>query len=129
MDTNPFINLQPIFRDYESYFKDLETKKIVAESKVGEIKNKEAAVSSMSSFVFKAVENVPDSTTGKLQEEKNNSVNKTPQFSFGVAPTSTTSISKPSFSFGSNPVTSSVSFGKYSFNNRIQSNCTTLIST
>lgn len=73
VDANPFINLQPIFRDYESYFKELESGKIAIETKTNETKKKEEAVSSMSNFVFKAVETVPDSTTGKIQEKKKSS--------------------------------------------------------
>lgn len=116
VDANPFINLQPIFRDYERYFKELESGKTAVEIKTTETKKKEEAVSSMSNFVFKAVETVPDSTTGKLQEEKkSSSLNSTPQFSFGSSLASTTT-SKPSFGFSSSPATSTFAFGKWIYN-------------
>lgn len=101
VDTNPFINLQPIFRDYEKYLKELENGKEAEENKSNETKSKEEAVSSMSNFVFKPVETVPDSTTGKIQEHKNKNTSSStnPQFSFGSTLASTTATSRPSFGY------------------------------
>lgn len=89
----------------------MENGKEEAENKIKETAKKKAeAVSSMSNFVFKAVETVPDSTTGKSQEENKRALNSKPQFSFGSASVTTT---KPSFGFSSSsssPATSSFSF-------------------
>lgn len=113
VDANPFISLQPIFRDYERYLKELENGKEAEENKSNEMQNKEEAVSSMSNFLFKPVETVPDSTTGKLQEDKNKSTSSASrtQFSFGSTLTST-ATSTPSFAFGGSPAKGSFSFGK-----------------
>lgn len=115
VDANPFISLLPIFKDYEKYLKELDNDRESEENKTKETKKKEEAVSSMSNFLFKAIETVPDSTTGKLQEEKNKNSSATnkAQFSFGSSLTSTTATSKPTFGIGSSPTTTPFSFGKF----------------
>ncbi|KAG5890812.1 hypothetical protein JTB14_008253 [Gonioctena quinquepunctata] len=118
VDANPLINLQPIFKDYESYFKELEiendSKATSDTSKPKAITENHKSVTSMGGFVFKASQNVPDSTTGKISttdeistsgiinsEPQKTSLEKSiPKFSFG-SQTSTVSLgSVPSFSFG-----------------------------
>ncbi|CAG9826886.1 unnamed protein product [Diabrotica balteata] len=99
VDANPLINLQPIFRDYEKYFAELEKEK---DLKPPDTNNKTDS-SSMSSFAFKPTTNVPDSTTEKFQsisknESSNTSEKNIPKFTFG---TSSTSSATPTFSFGS----------------------------
>ncbi|XP_057669198.1 nuclear pore complex protein Nup50 isoform X2 [Diorhabda carinulata] len=116
VDTNPLINLQPIFRDYEKYFEELEKEKIL----------KPPDVNNADSIVFKPTTSVPDSTTEKKQsdtavttkvsKESSSITSKPPStagsFSFDVSnkeTTQATSTTTPSFSFGSLPSNSSIS--------------------
>nr|CAI5862309.1 unnamed protein product [Callosobruchus analis] len=125
VDANPLINLKPVFEDYEKYFKELELDeaKVAASESKSDISNKEAA-SSVSTFKFKSVQNVPDSTTGKLltdkkvEDEKNNST--TPKFSFGTnagPPFFSSTATSNTFSFSNSSTSStstspSMAFGK-----------------
>ncbi|XP_057669197.1 nuclear pore complex protein Nup50 isoform X1 [Diorhabda carinulata] len=105
VDTNPLINLQPIFRDYEKYFEELEKEKIL----------KPPDVNNADSIVFKPTTSVPDSTTEKKQsdtavttkvsKESSSITSKPPStagsFSFGTT-TKESLKTTPSFSFGTN---------------------------
>lgn len=114
VDTNPFINLQPIFKDYETYFNELEKEKDLKPdtNKVDKSKNDVSSI-------FKATDNIPDSTTEKAQpaqvSKKNEDVQKAektetvvPKFSFGSSMGSGSTT--PSFSFGSTKSTGSALF-------------------
>ncbi|CAG9854214.1 unnamed protein product [Phyllotreta striolata] len=117
VDANPLISLQPIFKDYEKYFNELENEK---DSKQDAAKSDSNNVSSMSMFVFKPTSSIPDSTTEKTQPENKkpsevppkNSESTPPKFSFG--PSATSASATPSFSFGTSSTNSSglFSFGK-----------------
>lgn len=99
VDTNPFINLQPIFKDYENYINELENlrKKLTsnhtenATEKTGKPaeNSKPENTSQYSSFSFKPTAKVSESVAASLT----NASQQKPQFSFGS--TSAT----PNFSF------------------------------
>lgn len=111
VDANPLINLQPIFKDYERYFNELEKEDNKTESKTDDSKNASGNVSSMSSFVFKAAKNIPDSTTEKTGQESCSN-RDTPKYSFGSFSTANTSIdSIPKFGFSSTCTSNTFSFG------------------
>ncbi|CAH1996317.1 unnamed protein product [Acanthoscelides obtectus] len=120
VDANPLINLKPVFEDYEKYFKDLELEEVKAtasENKSEASNKKEETASSMSTFKFKSMQNVPDSTTGKAQtdtkvEQGKNEKSSTsiPKFSFGTMPVNTTaSAVQPPF-FSSTATSNTFSF-------------------
>lgn len=117
VDTNPFINLRPVFRDYERYFDELELLKSKKQSEGNTAKKSKDDSPSfnkeLSSFVFKST-NVSDdkekkSTTtpqfsfGSSPNTKESNITSTaaPTFSFGSVATTTTTTSAPSFAFGS----------------------------
>lgn len=119
VDANPLINLQPIFKDYERYFNELEKEEDnKIESNTDDSKYPVGNVSSMSSFVFKAAKNIPDSTTEKAGQEL--SANKdTPKYSFGSLSTANTSIdSIPKFGFSSTATSNTFSFGMWIYKNK-----------
>nr|CAH7729226.1 unnamed protein product [Callosobruchus chinensis] len=103
VDANPLINLKPIFEDYEKYFKELEldeAKVAASESKSDNSNKKEEVASPMSTFNFKYVQDVPDSTTGKVQIDKkvdDKSSSTVPKFSFGIKATGS-AVTLPFFS-------------------------------
>lgn len=135
VEANPFINLQPVFKDYEKYINDLEKLRdnLLTENTetVSDKKISEPEKSAFSSFVFKpAARNSIDSVKSVTESDKTETTKTTPQFSFGLSssnsifsgakPTTTgfsfgaTDSTKPSatgFSFGtSNPTTAPFSF-------------------
>ncbi|KAI4462531.1 ran binding protein [Holotrichia oblita] len=118
VDTNPFINLRPVFKDYEKYFDELELLKSKKQSEGNTAKKSKDDSASpasfnkeLSSFVFKAT-NVSD-------DKEQSAAVATPQFSFGSSAnakeSNTTSVTTPTFSFGSASTTTtsapSFSFG------------------
>ncbi|XP_017779973.1 PREDICTED: nuclear pore complex protein Nup50 [Nicrophorus vespilloides] len=123
VDENPFIDLRPIFGDYERYFKEIETTKV----KVSEETKKE-----LSSFTFqtpakedksqltfgsnkKPEESKPQFSFGNNQNN-NNSKESAPQFSFGSG-SKDEKVTKPQFSFGStNNKEAETKTGQFSFN-------------
>lgn len=108
VDSNPLINLQPVFRDYEKYFEELEKERIL---KPPDTNNK----SDTSTGSIGSTTSVPDSTTGKSQldtttttkvsKESSSTAAKASStagsFSFGTS-TKESSKTTPSFSFGTN---------------------------
>ncbi|XP_074026064.1 nuclear pore complex protein Nup50 [Leptinotarsa decemlineata] len=128
VDANPLINLQPIFKDYEQYFKELELETNSTSADENELTvvdtEKEKQVSSMSNFVFKALQNVPDSTTEKTNSDtqKKNAEEQIPKFSFVSPPVTNpstqqgyTEVQIPKFSFGSSSVTNPSAASKPTF--------------
>ncbi|KAJ8919290.1 hypothetical protein NQ315_003874 [Exocentrus adspersus] len=114
VDSNPLINLQPIFKDYERYFNDLEKERDNAENEIIDAKKVTENTTSINSFVFKAAKNVPEATLGKAGPEvsKANSKSVTPQFSFGASSMVNTSPdSIPKFGFSSTNTSNTFSFG------------------
>lgn len=95
VDENPLINLQPIFKDYEKYFKDLE----LDDKKDDAEKDKNTYGNSVGSFKFQS--GVTPSSEIKTTES-----NKS--FSFSSASSATTT-SGTAFKFGSTSL--SFSFG------------------
>lgn len=113
VDANPLINLQPIFKDYERYFNELEKEEDnKTETKTDDPKKTNANVSSMSTFVFKAASSVPDSTAEKTRQESISNKAQ-PKFSFGSFPTVITSADTiPKFGFSNTATSNTFSFGK-----------------
>lgn len=106
VDANPLINLQPIFKDYERYFNELEKEDNKTETKTDVSKKTDINVSSISTFVFKAASNV---TTEKKEQESSSK----DKFSFRSCPTATTSADGiPKFGFSSTATSNTFSFGK-----------------
>lgn len=110
VDLNPLINLQPVFKDYEKYFKELEKEKgDIPEPKPVDATStdtsKKTEASSISNFVFKATENIPDSTTGKQQEPEKTKTDSTPLIGFGKLPPTSAEVPKPSFGLDTNTLT------------------------
>lgn len=119
VDTNPFINLQPIFKDYEKYINELENlrKKLTSNNSDNSTEKSSKAVenskpetsSQYSAFVFKSTPKVSESTT---TTSKTDTSPQKPQFSFGSSSAtpnfsfSTTTTPSTGFTFGiPNPVT------------------------
>lgn len=112
VDRNPFINLQPIFKDYEKYINELENlrKQLASNNSDNSTEKSSKAVenskpdatSQYSSFLFKPTPKVTESmTTSKPVTSQ-----QTPQFSFG------SSSATPNFSFATTTTSStSLSFG------------------
>ncbi|KAJ8927113.1 hypothetical protein NQ314_020386 [Rhamnusium bicolor] len=97
VDKNPLINLQPIFKDYEKYFKDLE--------------KEEGSKSNTDMKNMNTAENIPDDTTEKTRLESDKSSNKS-KYSFEPNCTSGPAIvsSKPSYGFSSTATSNTFSF-------------------
>lgn len=105
VEENPFINLQPVFKDYEKYINDLEKLRdsLVAENKESAPESEKSA---FTSFVFKptarnSIESVKTSVT---ENDKTEPAKTTPQFSFGFS-------SSNSIFSGAKPVTTGFTFG------------------
>ncbi|XP_044254758.1 nuclear pore complex protein Nup50 [Tribolium madens] len=99
VSTNPFINLQPIFKDYDKYINELEKAKYEAAS--------EKCVTSSSA------------TTAPQFSFGTTSTSTVPKFSFGVTSTASSSFSfgptATTVSFSSNSSTATLSAGENSF--------------
>ncbi|GJQ69658.1 hypothetical protein Trydic_g17308 [Trypoxylus dichotomus] len=108
VDGNPFINLRPVFKDYEKYFDELELLKNTKQSgdtTLNKSKDDSATYKKdLSSFAFKP--------TNTSKDETANATTMT-QISFGSSANvkeSNVTSSIPTFSFGSVPTTSASSF-------------------
>ncbi|KAK4886353.1 hypothetical protein RN001_002624 [Aquatica leii] len=96
VDKNPFLNLTPIFRDYEKYLEDIESLQVHSTSTKLKENKSEVSVPSASSFTFtKSKDVVPEPSQFTFGSNSANS-NK---FSFGKTETNT------GFTFGSSTIT------------------------
>jgi len=133
VDTNPFLNLTPIFRDYEKYLEEIENlpkddeKESPFTHKVTDVKTvtsttKVETQKEMSTFTFKPTQDKPGnkkSLTGQtntntistklLEAEDDGKDTKSPSFAFGAT------SSSPTFSFGKPIVQPSTSAAGFSF--------------
>lgn len=107
VNSNPFINLQPIFKDYEKYINELESMKVSANKTTSETDKpvvdppspKTNAATVFSSFVFKpSASTVETSTSSVSKPTTSNSLlkppsqDKLPQFNFGSNTSSLQSV-------------------------------------
>lgn len=103
VETNPFINLQPVFKDYEKYIAEIEKLK----DNLLEKDKTENSSSGSSSFVFKPT--ARNSIESVKSPEKPEVTTTQPQFSFGFSSSNsifssgktTATSTTPAFSFGS----------------------------
>ncbi|KRT81430.1 hypothetical protein AMK59_5887 [Oryctes borbonicus] len=127
VDSNPFINLRPVFKDYEKYFDELEllkNAKQAGDNTFNKSKDDSAVKKDLSSLVFKPTntskdETKKETTTSQFSFGVNTNTKEgcvtssIPTFSFGSIPTTTTNA--PSFSFGATAKTNPAS--DFSFGN------------
>lgn len=126
VETNPFINLQPVFKDYERYFNDLEKLRDSLQAKVSEGSGGKEEVTATaattttktttttttpSGFSFKPPTSNPPVETPKTTTQ--------PQFSFGFSSSNSVfSPAKPTntgFTFGSTTETTKTTTSGFSF--------------
>lgn len=111
VDQNPFLNLTPIFRDYEKYFEDIETLNVQCDG------NKMKETKSDTAKLFKAAE---DEDINPLKTKQIDTTEKrTAPFQFG--PSSSSTQTSTMFKFGK--IESSPSTG-FSFGNNLKPTAT-----
>lgn len=105
VEANPFINLQPVFKDYDNYINDLDKLRdsLLAENKESASESEKSA---FTSFVFKptARNSIESVKTPVSENDKIEPAKTTPQFSFGFS-------SSNSIFSGAKPVTTGFTFG------------------
>lgn len=115
VDKNPFINLRPIFKDYDRYFDELDllkSAKPAADTCVKSNDDSSTLKKELSSFVFKSTDVPQDDAKKQLAMS---------QFSFSTD-TKESSVSAavtPAFNFGSIPVTTSAQSFSFSCTTKI----------
>lgn len=120
VDTNPLINLKPIFKDYEKYFDELEKGRNTSSTEVSKTSDESSVFKKeLNSFVFKSTddtkkdesEKVPQIVFNKNTNVKDDTTKQTATvsttFNFNSEPTTTSSL----FSFGCATTTSSTGTG------------------
>lgn len=108
VDKNPFLNLTPIFRDYEKYLEEIETLNVQCDgNKVNETKSDTAKL-------FKAAE---DEDINPLKTKQTDTVTEKKMASFQFGPSSSSTPTSTMFKFGK--IESSPSTG-FSFGNNLK---------
>ncbi|KAK5643459.1 hypothetical protein RI129_007304 [Pyrocoelia pectoralis] len=108
VDKNPFLNLTPIFRDYEKYLEEIETLNVQCDS------NKMNETKSDTAKLFKAAE---DDDINPLKTKQTDTITEKKMTSFQFGPSSSSTPTSTMFKFGK--IESSPSTG-FSFGNNLK---------